>query len=136
MTQLSLFDFIDRSQNNHPAIIQDLIDEVEAIFESVKHQFPPLDLKRYEYSIWDHVSNLGYRLFYCFKFDTPFINSTDKFCGIGTFKVDDLFQREVLIEKYKKKGIEISFLYSPTSFYITTIESKKVRNKTQQEEDE
>jgi hypothetical protein len=133
MTQINMFEFIE-SVPIYPPVIQELISESEMIFSKVKSKFPRLIEIKHEYSIWDHVPNLGYRLFTSFRFDTPLINTLDKYCGIGAYEISVLFESERVTQKYKTKGIDVTFLYTPQSLYITTIETKKNKTKGKDED--
>jgi hypothetical protein len=135
MTQLDIFEFIE-VKPSYPPVINDLIYDIEVLYEQHKNKLPPLKLKNHKYEVWDHVAHLGYRLSIDFWFECEFINNPQKFCVVGAYELSQLFQKELLDQKYKSRGLEISFIYTPTSFHIYTIESKRSKKKEQEEEDE
>lgn len=135
MTQISLFENLEL-QNIYPPTISELIEEVELLYEKCKDKLPPLKSKQTSYEVWDHVPHLGYRLSIDFWFKCEFVNILEKFCVVGAYELSSLFQKEMLIKKYKSRGIKISFSYTPTSLHIMTIELKRSKKKEIEEEDE
>lgn len=84
--QLSIWDFIPKEGFCDNKIINDLVDEL-------KQLFPEIEIE--SYGVWQHVPNLGKRLF----------------CFVEHYPID--IDIEPIREKWLKRGLEISISLSP-----------------------
>lgn len=90
--QMSIFNFFSfgKEGNNLPALLIALEEELKVLFPTLKDS---------EYETWSHVPNLGKR----YSARSGYISSE----SLPLEKMNEI------IDRYKKKDLEVSFLSSP-----------------------
>lgn len=143
MKQISMFDFmnslestneIQPSYTDDPKINQ-LIDLISAEMDKILPQFPRLKRKKVEYSIWDHVKNLGLRLWYDYWFDCECRCEPNKWCGVGVKRIAELIPVNKLKKEASSLGLKLDIMQSPNTLSFTTIE-KRYTSKSKEIEEE
>ncbi|GEM_PF-6410962 len=136
--QLDIFDFLHATKEEalcNDERINSISKSITEIFEKIKDYLPPVKNVSKEYSIWDHVPNLGYRLSISYAFECKFLNIPELFCGVGQQRLYELFECERLIEEAEKDNIELSITATPNMLFFFTLDIKKRKVKQEYEED-
>ena len=125
--QMSMFDFITTEEPQkfcNDEKINQLVDLISNKMNKVLPQFPRVKSSKVEYSIWEHVKNLGLRLWYDYTFDCEYLCEPCRWCGVGAEKIAELIPTEELKAVANSLGLELSVMQSPTALSFTTIEKR------------
>ena len=130
---MSLFDFIVADNEKIMKICNDekinqLVYEISTEMNKILPQFPKVKKEKAEYSVWEHVKNLGPRLWYDYSFDCEYCCEPYKWCGVGVEKIAELVPVEKLKRVAASYGLELSVMQSPASLSFTTIEKRYKKN--------
>ena len=105
--------------------INHLSYQLHNILDCIRTELPPIKKIEEEYSVWDHVPNLGKRYEFVLFFNNSFVNDRRYYCGVGESNVCDLFDVEGLSAELLEKQIELSISVTPNSIFFTTYFLKK-----------
>lgn len=123
--QLDIFNFIESNEFCDNPLINEIVSHLDNQVEQHPEVFKGTHIKK-EYSIWDHVPNLGYRLSYVIYFELDEYPSIPKqYCKYGQVKLSECLKIVDISKEMDKKGIEISFAATPLMFHVFTIEKRK-----------
>ena len=115
--------------------INKLVNSISAEMDKVLPWFPKVKNKKAEYSTWDHVGNLGMRLWYSYTLNCEYLCDPEKWCGIGRAKIEELVPTDKLSKIADSYGLVLSVIQTPTFITFTTIEKKHNKKSKEIEED-
>lgn len=123
-----LFDFLHTTKEEvlcNDERINRIAKSITEIYDRIKDSLHPVKNISKEYSIWDHVPSLGYRLSISYVFECKFLNIPELYCGVGNQRLYELFQCESLIAEAEKENIELSITATPNILFFSTLDFKK-----------
>lgn len=137
--QMDIFDFLKETEQQNkdfPFPINLIVAEIRKEMDLILPNFPPCEIHEPEYTIWDHVKSLGYRIWFSYYFKVPYNCDPNFWCGIGRDQIGKLIPVDKLKLFCKQYGIELSIIYNPNLISFTTIETKKKGKQKYDDDDE